>query len=117
MNQDKHKRRVALCLSRLKQRDCRGHALFYLLSGNEEIWEKGIENFFDFEGQEIRTDCFKRLGLSTDAKHLLYLAFHLYNDFPFPCSITQLFNELNLENRQLAVNAMMIRYPKAHTTI
>lgn len=86
-------------------------ALFYLLSGNRELYVKH-RYIYDFEEHGI-INCIQGeiVDFSSGMKSLIRLGFNLYNgytdDFSSP---SQLFYPLDESNRILAFNAINIRY-------
>lgn len=84
-------------------------AMFYILSGNTDIWNKGIEKFYDFTEHGITPDKLKKIDLCTSSKALINLAYQPYvgnNKY----TINDIFKSLNADNAQLAFNAIEIRY-------
>lgn len=109
---DEHKKRFYQCLHKDKtyQGDRERFALFYILTGCDELWEKNIINFYDFEKQLIKSRF--KVDLSSGSKAMVKLAFHLYNDNNklFQNSIVYTFNSLDEANTKLAINAITIRF-------
>jgi hypothetical protein len=83
-------------------------AMFYILSGNADLWKKGAYNFYNFEDHSIILKR-KKIDLCTSSKALINLAFHLYNGHGKD-TLTDTFQSLDEKNKQLAFNAIEIRY-------
>jgi hypothetical protein len=84
-------------------------AMFYILSGNEDIWRKGIDNLYDFKRNCITPKQSKKIDLCTSSRALVNLAFHLYNGYGKD-TLTDTFYSLDGKNKLLAFNAIEIRY-------
>lgn len=95
--------------------DIERRVLFYLLSGNRELYGKH-RHIYDFKHHGIK-NCIREGGVdfSSGIKSLIRPGFNLYNgyidDFTSP---DQLFYHLDESNRILALNALDIRYINRH---
>lgn len=108
---NKHEERFLECIS--KDRTCTGdverYALFYILTGSNDIWSKGINSFYDFNKQGIKSPrSLGKLYLSTSSLYLVKLAYNLYNGYKSE-TVLDTFSSLDKENTRLALNAIKIR--------
>lgn len=96
--------------SRIATWDIERKALFYILSGNEDLYFKS--NFlYDFSENIICTE--HELDLSGGMHKLVYLGFHLYNfNYKEDITIMDIFSNLDSVNFELALNAIKIRFNK-----
>lgn len=83
-------------------------ALFFILAGNEYLLEK-VAAIYDFDENGIKPNCLRSLRLSGGTKALLKLALHLYN-VHHKITVEDAFCSLDAENKQLALEAIRIRY-------
>jgi hypothetical protein len=97
--------------TRLK--DNERQALFFVLSGNEDLFRK-IDNFYDFEDHSIRPEGFNEVDLTSSTKALVELAFNLYNNYSHVesemKSVLDLFASLDENNFELALMAIRVRF-------
>lgn len=86
-------------------------ALFYLISGNSDLYRK-CSYIYDFKNHQIR-DCLlgHEVDFSSSCKSLIRLGFNLYNGYNDEVtSPYYLLHHLDSGNRTLAMNAMAIRF-------
>ncbi|WP_192982062.1 DUF6075 family protein [Marinilactibacillus psychrotolerans] len=83
-------------------------ALFYLFSGNSEIYSK-IDSLYDFKNRSIEFDSFEKTDFSNNMKHMIELGFNLYNGYPSADPAT-LFSGLDQENSKLCLEAIQVRF-------
>jgi hypothetical protein len=108
--------RQLLKLSNLHPCDREKKSLFYVLSGNSDLFTKK-NYFYDFNKNYLIFTTFEKsnLDLCSSSKALLRLALNLFNGY---CD--ELTNPLNLffslgnQNYNLAVNAILIRFGNFH---
>lgn len=97
--------------TRLK--DNERQALFFVLSGNEDLFRK-IDAFYDFEDHSIRPEGFNEVDLTSSTKALVELAFNLYNNYSHVesemKSVLDLFASLDENNFELALMAIRVRF-------
>lgn len=109
---EKHKRRYmeALSKSRISEYDRERQALFYIMTGNSELY-KYLDDIYDFQNNKIKREVIVKLGyLSSGVRRLMHLGLHLFNDRnPLDGTIVDLLCGLDKNNRKLAFNAMEIR--------
>jgi len=104
-----HKYRFAELVSAANSNDIERKSLFYIVAGNEELYQKR-HAIYDFKENAIHTDFQQRAYFSRGLKLLILLGFNLYNgssDYPF--SPMDLINTLDNNNFQIAINAIKIR--------
>ncbi|MCM3624346.1 DUF6075 family protein [Brevibacillus borstelensis] len=89
-------------------KDRERQALLYVFAGYEALGNR-IDHFYDFEGRMIRPEGFEEVDLTSGSKALVKLAFNLYNNYPCG-TVVDLFANLDERNRQLAVEAIKIRF-------
>ena len=93
-------------------KDCERYALFYILSGNEDLFKKK-EFIYDFENNNIKLDCLidGSADFSTSSKALVRLAFNLYNSYEDKyTSPIDIFYSLDNGNYNLAMKSVDIRF-------
>jgi len=83
-------------------------SMFYLFSGHDELADK-VYYFYDFEEKMIRSEGLNETRLSSSSKSLVKLGFNLYNNYKGQ-SIVELFENLDEQNRILALNAIKMRF-------
>lgn len=94
------------------QTDNERHAMFYILSGNEDLANK-INYIYDFENHSIEPDCLEndRVDFSSSAKNLIRLAYNLYNNYTDEhTSPLNLLGILDNKNYTLALSSIDIRF-------
>jgi len=91
--------------------DVERRALFYLISGNGELYKKR-NKIYDFVNHQIRlclTD--EHVDFSSGCRSLIRLGFNLYNGFHDNLtSPSALFHSLDTENSILALYSMALRF-------
>ena len=108
-----HKARFNECIKRDEtgSGDVERIALFYILSGNSDIWSKGIDNIYCFKENGIKINSLKKLFLCSSSNKLVELAFNLYNGFATKnMDPRSLFSSLDSDNLQLVLNSLKIRF-------
>lgn len=88
--------------------DIERQAMFFILSGNEELYRK-VDYLYDFRENCITPEGMEEVDLTSSTKGLVELAFNLYNSYPMR-SITELFSLLDDQNKQLAFQAIKMRF-------
>lgn len=85
-------------------------ALFYILSGNIELFQKS-NHIYDFADRSIKLDCIDsdNVDFSSGIKKLILLAFNLYNGYNH-ADVLDIFKSLDHDNFDLAINAIKIRF-------
>lgn len=110
---EQHKRLYENCIRKdgTSPRDNERKALFYILSGSEDLVSKGIDTFYDFEEQAINAEALETVDLSSGSKALVLLAFNLYNNYrpERPLTVLETFTGLDEKNTQIALNAIKLR--------
>lgn len=86
-------------------------AMFYILSGNRELYDH-VQEIYNYHTHRIRPNPLNRLGyMCSSSKNLLRLSLHLYNRCNLhnltPCD---LLSNLDQENLHLALNGMLLRF-------
>lgn len=118
-----HKNRFVELMSEDNARDSDNErkAFFYIISGNEELYMQR-NKIYDFKKHQIEFENYVegKLMLSSGTNRMLYLAYHLYNGFSFKkidyarndsdLSINDIFGGLDLNNYQICINAINIRF-------
>jgi len=107
-----HEGRFKGCLERLTKNITPGmEAMLYILCGCNELWQAGIETFFDFELSATISHTDSHTSLSGESKRLLSLAFHFANDFDRNNLVHDLryyFSDLEYVHLELAIEAMKV---------
>jgi hypothetical protein len=93
-------------------------AMFYILSGSPDIISKGINRMYDFKENivkfspvpEEQEKDFQPFNFCSSSHALLKLALNLYNSTYESLSVADTFYNLDSDNKQLAINAMRIRF-------
>lgn len=88
--------------------DSERKALFYILSGNEDLYKK-VTSIYDFDNHWIKSDCFEKVDFSGGAYRMVQLAFNLYNGSPAPDPL-ELFSSLDQYNFRICINAIFLRF-------
>jgi hypothetical protein len=91
--------------------DAERKALFYLISGNDDLYVKR-NKIYDFRNHQIRL-CLtqENVTFSSGSKALIRLGFNLYNGYKDEATTpADLFNHLDHDNRSLAFTALATRY-------
>lgn len=83
-------------------------ALFYLFSGNLEIYSQ-IDSLYNFKNRSIEIDFLEKGLFSHNIKQMVELGFNLYNGYPSADPAT-LFSGLDNENRKICIRAIEIRF-------
>lgn len=110
---EEHKNRFMECIAKDKtfNDDVERMALFFILSGNNDIWAKGVNSFYDFNNHSIKLSLGK-MHLSSSSKVLINLAFNLYNGYKPRGGIApvDMFSSLDNSNSLLVFNALKLRF-------
>lgn len=88
--------------------DIERQALFYILSGNQDLYSK-IDNLYDFQEHSILIEESEQTDFSLGIRGLLELALNLYNGYG-ERTIRDIFANLDNQNSQLAINAIQFRF-------
>lgn len=113
-NRQEERFKELLLQAKLKYKDKERQSLFYVLSGNDDLY-KQVDKIYDFEKQQL--NCINENGevdledifVSSSSNALLKLGLELYNQST-AISVNQLFRNLDDNNAKLAINAIKIRY-------
>jgi hypothetical protein len=105
-----HKERYNELLQRdnTRSNDIERQAMFFIFAGNEDLYRK-VDYLYDFELHFMIFEGLEKARLSGSEESLVRLAFNLYNNYPIR-SITDLFSALDDQNKQLAFNAIKMRF-------
>lgn len=116
MELTEHEERFAELLSKdnTGTSDLERKAMFYILA-TPELYNK-INGIYDFENHWIKTDCFKKVDLSSGFSAMVKLAFNLYNSYESPTPI-DIFSILDSDNFDICINAIKIRFKKPFESI
>lgn len=98
-----------LMRDKTNDRDIERKGLFYILAGNDDLFNK-VNHLYDFEEHSIKPECLEGGLLSLVETSLVTLAFSHYNGFP--CDTQDLLYPLDDDNFNLAINSMKLRYRK-----
>jgi len=104
-----HKQRFfeLLKLDETSEKDVERRSLFYILSGNDELY--GLTNeMYDFNDHSIEPDILDT-SICSSSKALIKLAFNLYNG-DFNPEIMATFCGLDSDNFELAIRAIRMRF-------
>lgn len=107
-----HEERFSQCLERAeKHRSPGNEAILYILSGCNELWQAGVETFFDFSTGITKSYIESKNSLSGNGVKLLRIAYHFTNSFDeddlihiFRCY----FNDLEYIHLELAIEAVKL---------
>lgn len=106
-----HKDRFDLLLKKdgTHPRDVERKAMFYILSGNLDLYKK-IDHIYDFKENSIKPECLESqdVDFSSSSQKLIKLAFNLYNGFP--AEVLDTFYLLDEDNFRIAINAIKLRF-------
>lgn len=87
--------------------DLERKALFYILAGNYDLFEK--KHFiYDFEEHSIIPECLESSYFSTSAKKLIELGFNHFNGYP--ADVNEVLRVQDNDNSILAIQSMEIRF-------
>ena len=103
-----HEKRYQLLLEKDKTnlKDLERKALFYILAGNEDLFEK-VNHIYDFADHSINSDCFDEIDLCSSSRSLIEIAFNHFNGYP--ADMTNI-SMLDSDNFKLAIDSMRLRY-------
>lgn len=109
-----HKNNYAklMSLARINSNDIEREALFYIISGNDDLFKK-CKYIYNFEENCIISNVLtsNKVDLTTSSKALIRLAFNLYNGFKDNnTDPLNLFYSLDYSNYRIASYAMNIRF-------
>ncbi len=96
--------------------DWERHALFYIISGNEDLYLKK-RFIYDFFENSILPDCLesKEVDFCTSSKALIRLAFNLYNSYSdYYTNPLFLLGVLDTNNFVIAYQAILLRFQGRH---
>lgn len=101
--------------------DAERKALFYIVSGNEELYFQR-DKIYDFKSHQIGLENYLegKIMLTGGTNRMLYLGYHLYNGFNFKkideekedsdLSINDIFSGLDIKGYKVCTNALHIRF-------
>ena len=111
MNQE-HKERFARLLQRdhTNLADKERRALFFIISGNEDLFSK-VNHLYDFEEHVIKPETLEesRVDFSSGTRRLVMLGFNLFNSSN-PADVSNCLSVLDEDNIKLAIEAIRIRF-------
>lgn len=88
--------------------DLERKALFHILVGNDDLYEK-VNSIYDFEENSIKVDCLDGdVDFASSSRKLIKLGYNLFNGFEV--SVVEVFDGLDEENKRLALEAIRIRF-------
>lgn len=97
-----------LCrLDGTNDRDLERMSLFYIISGNDDLWNKRVA-IYDTGERSIHLDFDELADFSSSSRKLIELAFSLYNGYQ--ANILNTFSGLDDENFDLAIAALRMRF-------
>ena len=106
----RHEDRLADLLERdgTSERDLERKSLFYILSGNLDLYGK-VDYIYDFKTNSIKSDCFENeaIDFCSSSCNLIKLAYNLYNGYK--ADVLETFAGLDQDNFNLAMEAIKIR--------
>lgn len=100
-----------LVKDKTRDRDRERYALFYLMAGNGDLYQKRSQ-IYDFNRHQIRLCLFSNeVDFSSGCESLIRLGFNLYNRYRDECTTPlELLSNLDENNQLLALNAMAVRF-------
>lgn len=88
--------------------DLERHAVFYIISANEELYDK-VQSIYNFEKHNLQQDILNKISLSSVASKMLQLGYSLlngtcktYND------VNYLFSDFDIQPFEVCVYALRI---------
>jgi hypothetical protein len=97
-----------LCkLDRTSDRDVERKSLFYILAGNDDLWNKR-NAIYDTEDRSIHLNFDELADFGSSSRKLIELAFSLYNGYK--ADVLNTFSGLDEENFDLAIDALRMRF-------
>ena len=93
-------------------RDCERQSLFYIISGNEDLFQKR-KQLYNFKDNCVRLNCLteRSVDLSSSAEALVRLGFNLYNNYEDKyTNPLEIFYNLDADNYSLAMESINIRF-------
>jgi hypothetical protein len=114
-----HDERFAYCLGKANRKLGQGtRAMLYIISGCNELWQAGVETFFDFSKGKMKSDAACDCALTDNCEILLRLAYHLagiQDRGNLISAIGCYFQDLEYVHFELATEAVkMVIFPKRH---
>lgn len=107
-----HKERFAKLLQRdhTNLADKERRSLFYIISGNEDLFSK-TEHLYDFEEHCIKPEVLESgpVVFSSGTRRLVMLGFNLFNSSN-PADVSECLTVLDEDNIKLAIEAIKIRF-------
>lgn len=105
-----HEDRLACLLERdgTNERDLERKSLFYILSGNIDLYNK-VDHIYDFEANSIKSKCLEsgETDFCSSSRNLIKLAYNLYNGYG--ADVLETFAGLDQDNFNLAMEAIKMR--------
>ena len=97
-------------MDRTYSEDIERHALFYIISGNDELFPR-YDKIYDFKKNMLKAS-WSKTPLCSSGDKLMQLGVNLYNgNAKRNLSVCDVFSSLDRKNRRLALNAIEIRFP------
>ncbi|ADL52064.1 DUF6075 family protein [Clostridium cellulovorans] len=93
-------------------RDCERQSLFYIISGNEDLFQKR-KHLYNFKDNCVKLNCLTdgSVDLSSSAGALVRLGFNLYNNYEDKhTNPLDIFYNLDSDNYNLAMESINIRF-------
>ena len=110
-----HEERFAGCLQHVKSRTPETDAFLYILSGSNELWTAGADNYFCFDNSAAINHVDVNPSVSDKGRNLLRLAFHLANGIERHNLLDELWyycSSLEYVELELAIEAIkLVLYP------
>lgn len=106
-----HEDRLKVLLKRdgTHEKDIERKALFYILSGNIDLYKK-VNSIYDFEDNSIKSECLESedVDFCSSSRNLIKLAYNLYNGYS--ADVLETFAVLDEDNFDIAMKAIKIRF-------
>ena len=119
ISEDHKQKFTEYCLkAHVHSEDRERKAMFFILSGNNDLIAKGIDKFYDFtdnmvkfnpDPEELEKD-FEKFNFCSSSHALTKLALNLYNSGYPSLLVNDTFNQLDKNNYLLAIEAIKIRF-------
>ncbi|MDT8719527.1 hypothetical protein IAI10_23050 [Clostridium sp. 19966] len=104
----KQRFRELASLDTTSTRDIERNALFFILSGNEELWNNRTK-IYDTKKHMINSRNINKLPISSSGKAMLLAGLNLYNSYKC-LDFTSTFSCLDKKNLNIMLNSIVIRF-------
>lgn len=112
-NDEKHEERFysMLISDRTSDRDRERQAMFYIIAGNQELYNH-VRQIYSYQTHRLRPNSLNKLRcMCSSSQKLLRLSLHLYNSINLSdMTPYNLLNNLDRDNLNLALNGMLLRF-------